>query len=425
MENNKAPEDKYSFNYWSFYLLGMITMLPWCFFLAAEQYWQFKFRDVSGGNFTVANQTQLQIRFQSNLAVTASVPTTICLILHACFGYFIPLQLRIVGTQTMMILTLMITSILTQVDTDSWQNEFFWITMACAFIANASSSTLAGTVFSLAGQFPSRYVSSVVSGQAISGIFISVVTIVTISTGVSAPMVAFFCFSIGTVAICASLTCYFYASRRPFFLYYIALTQTSKRISSIDDRPLRMQNKSWRTTRFIRIFRKVRLFGFALWLAFVVTQAAHPAITLKVVPQQKGTVWTDVYFVPVINYLVFFLSDYVGRLSAEFLEWPATNDVKTCLLAVVRIAFVPAFLACNVQPRGNLPVLIQSDEIFIALIIGFGFGNGYLSNISMIGAPLAVEQPDKEMAAAIMTGFLGVGLACGSILSWITVVIIS
>lgn len=34
--NNNVPADKFNFNYIAFYLLGMTTLLPWNFFVTAE-----------------------------------------------------------------------------------------------------------------------------------------------------------------------------------------------------------------------------------------------------------------------------------------------------------------------------------------------------------------------------------------------------
>lgn len=36
LSTQNAPEDKYSFNYIVFYLLGMTTLLPWNFFVTPE-----------------------------------------------------------------------------------------------------------------------------------------------------------------------------------------------------------------------------------------------------------------------------------------------------------------------------------------------------------------------------------------------------
>lgn len=65
--------------------------------------------------------------------------------------------------------------------------------------------------------------------------------------------------------------------------------------------------------------------------------------------------------------------------------------------------------------------MIHSDYIFIALMAGFSLSNGYIANIALIGAPKIVDQAEKEMASSMMAAFLGVGLACGSTISFMII----
>ena len=58
-----APEDKMRRVWLVFYMLGMTTLLPWNFFIAVNDYWNFKFRDIEHN----ATHTQLQKEFTSYL----------------------------------------------------------------------------------------------------------------------------------------------------------------------------------------------------------------------------------------------------------------------------------------------------------------------------------------------------------------------
>lgn len=78
-------------------------------------------------------------------------------------------------------------------------------------------------------------------------------------------------------------------------------------------------------------------------------------------------------------------------------------------------------LLCNIQPHHNFPIMIHSDYIFMALMAGFALSNGYIANIALIGAPKSVNQQEKEMASSMMAAFLGVGLACGSTVSYMII----
>ena len=43
----RSPPDCYRLVWLVFYMLGMTTLLPWNFFIAVNDYWNFKFRDVT------------------------------------------------------------------------------------------------------------------------------------------------------------------------------------------------------------------------------------------------------------------------------------------------------------------------------------------------------------------------------------------
>ena len=58
-----VPEDKMRRVWLVFYMLGMTTLLPWNFFIAVNDYWNFKFRDIEHN----ATHTQLQKEFTSYL----------------------------------------------------------------------------------------------------------------------------------------------------------------------------------------------------------------------------------------------------------------------------------------------------------------------------------------------------------------------
>lgn len=57
------PKDKMRRVWLVFYMLGMTTLLPWNFFIAVNDYWNFKFRDIVNNT----THTQLQKEFTSYL----------------------------------------------------------------------------------------------------------------------------------------------------------------------------------------------------------------------------------------------------------------------------------------------------------------------------------------------------------------------
>ena len=95
-----TPKDSYNFVYGVFFLLGLSTLLPWNFFISINQFWDYRFRNVSATNFiyfvsegnnsvvTDGNQTELQKEFTSYLSIGI-----ILIAIHAeypIFGIFLP-----------------------------------------------------------------------------------------------------------------------------------------------------------------------------------------------------------------------------------------------------------------------------------------------------------------------------------------------
>ena len=60
-------------------------------------------------------------------------------------------------------------------------------------------------------------------------------------------------------------------------------------------------------------------------------------------------------------------------------------------LSFSRIAFIPLFLLCNVQPRHHIPVLFDSDIAPMLIMVVFAFTNGYFGTLCMIYGPRYVS----------------------------------
>lgn len=134
-QTHNAPRDKYNFTYFAFYLLGMTTLLPWNFFITAEEYWQYKFRNVTVNGTEVL--TPRQIQFQSDLSVASALPSTIFLVLNAFLSHKIPLKLRMVGSLIVILAIFGLTTALVEIDTDGWQDLFFQVTIISVVIVNS------------------------------------------------------------------------------------------------------------------------------------------------------------------------------------------------------------------------------------------------------------------------------------------------
>uniref|UniRef100_A0A336MAB6 CSON012193 protein n=1 Tax=Culicoides sonorensis TaxID=179676 RepID=A0A336MAB6_CULSO len=417
-----APEDTFNFNYIVFYFLGMTSILPWNFIMMAEEYWLFKFRNVTGNG---TDLTPRQMEMQADLSMSSAIPSTAFLIINAIIGYRFSLKSRIICSYVVMTLLMVLTTIFVKIDTDTWQDEFFVITIATVVVINSASAVASGTLFGIAGQFPSEYMTAVVSGQALGGIFAALAEIIIITFHPPPDLSAFIYFIIGSTALLVSIILYLIMQNTFCFKYFIMHQQMARSNSSRELLTAHVGSEIHQPS-FKTVMGKIWVYGFSEWLVFATTLAIYPSVTVLVNSEHKGNghLWNDIYFVPVVNYLLFNSGDYLGRIFAGLFEKPQDKPFVVAFLTIARILFIPLLALCNTKPRHSLPVLFHSDSIFILLMSGLAVSNGYLANIAMICAPKIVREHEKEMASSIMAAFLGVGLAGGSMISFLLVELI-
>ena len=169
-----------------FYLLGMTTLLPWNFFIAVNNYWDFKFRDVTNTTLSTGdNQTKLQKEFTSYLAIASNIPNAIFVILNVIYGQKFRLNVRIMGSLTIMATLFIAVLIMTRIDSDLWQEWFLASTLLIVVFLNICTAVFQGGLIGVAGKFPSKYMGGMMAGQALGGIFPALVNIGVIALKVS------------------------------------------------------------------------------------------------------------------------------------------------------------------------------------------------------------------------------------------------
>ncbi|KAJ9581148.1 hypothetical protein L9F63_023675 [Diploptera punctata] len=420
----REPSDRYNLAYLIFYLLGMTTLLPWNFFITADDYWMYKFRNASSNSTEDdIKKTSLQAGFTAYLSDASWVANSIFALTHGKSAHQISLQIRMIGSLTCILLLFGLTTAFVKINTDQWQGAFFSITLVTVVLLNIASAILQGGLFGIVGKFSSRYITAVVGGQALGGIVAALAEILSLFVGASSTISAFVYFMVANGMLVLSLAAYWILSSSVFFRFHML---DKVEVSNMQYEPAVIQASETTSVRQIsykNILTKIWPYGFSVWMTFLVTLAMYPAVTVLINSQEKGNGnrWNDVYFVPVIGYLIFSTCDYMGRIFAGLLQRPRSKGWAVVLLSVLRVVFVPLLLLCNAQPRSHLPVLIQSDVYYIIIIVLFGLSNGYLANITLICVPRIVDSAEQETASSMMAAFLGIGLACGSALSLLMV----
>lgn len=443
-----GPVDRFKAIYVIFYWLGIGTLLPWNMFITVNGYWNWKFRTVDMGEDESDNSTirveeelleseepcvgfcpnELQSSWNGYLSVASMVPNVTFLILNGVVGHRFKTQPRLVISLVFVILSFVFTSMMVQIETDAWQHNFMYVTLASVVFININAAIFQGGILGVAGKFPPAYMGAVFAGQAVGGIFASGTNVVVLAMGATDTQSAFFCFVISVVFLLSALVAYGVATRTSFYQHYLGEKSTADCESKVEDSKLLQQEKNSSPRLPVKVsplhvLGTILPYGISVFLCFFVTLGAFPAVTAQVVSTLPATTaWASKFYVPVACFLLFNIGDYVGRFLAGLIQFPrpGKSGARIILfLSILRIVFIPLFLFCNLRPakRGLTSVLFESDIAYILIMAMFSISNGYLSSMCMISGPQVVRPEEAQTAASLMVALLGLGLGVGAFLS--------
>uniref|UniRef100_A0A6I8N2G4 Solute carrier family 29 member 2 n=1 Tax=Ornithorhynchus anatinus TaxID=9258 RepID=A0A6I8N2G4_ORNAN len=432
MARGDPPKDCYYLVGVVFFVLGLGTLLPWNFFITAIPYFQAR---LAGPNATVAipgvNGTAPSdaFNFSNWMTLLSQLPLLLFTLLNSFLYQCIPESVRVVGSLLGMLLLFAGTAALVKVDLSP--GHFFSITMASIWFINSFCAVLQGSLFGQLGTLPPAYSTLFLSGQGLAGTFAALAMLLSMASGVDAQTSALGYFVTPCVGILLSIFCYLLLPHLEFAQHYL-----SKKASQPQGQELETKAKLLRAGGY-----RVALGGFGqgeltppsippalppqIWLmalcivlVFTVTLSVFPAITAMVTSSAGPGKWSR-FFNPICCFLLFNIMDWMGRSATSYLLWPDKDSGLLPLLVCLRFLFVPLFMLCHVPERRYLPVIFPQDACFIVFMLLFALSNGYLVSLTMCLAPRQVLPHESEVAGALMTFFLALGLSCGATLSFL------
>lgn len=175
------------------------------------------------------------------------------------------------------------------------------------------------------------------------------------------------------------------------------------------------------------LWRKLKPIVLAIFFTFAITLLFPVfASIVESVHQDSGAAFfRKSIYIPFV-YLVWNAGDLAGRILCgnprfRFL----IKDPQVLLVySLSRVLFVPLFLTCNIHPQASGPV-ISSDLWYLALQFLFGLSNGQLAtSCFMIVGDHCDTADEKEAAGGFTLIFLSVGLALGSLASYLLVLVV-
>ncbi|KAM4845739.1 equilibrative nucleoside transporter 2 [Thomomys bottae] len=451
MARGGAPQDRYHLVGISFFVLGLGTLLPWNFFITAIPYFQER---LAGVNHTAGNLSTNHTgptdsyNFNNWLTLLSQLPLLLFTLLNSFLYQCIPESVRILGSLLAILFFFALTAALVKVDVNP--GPFFSITMASVWFINSFCAVLQGSLFGQVGTMPSTYSTLFLSGQGLAGIFAALAMLMSMASGVDAQTSALGYFITPCVGILLSIICYLSLPHLEFAHYYLAKKPSQTPVQELETKAELLQAdekngipgglqkttltldldpekeaepesvappKPEKPSVFV-VLRKIWLTALCLVLVFTATLSVFPAITAMVTSDASPGKWSK-FFNPICCFLLFNIMDWLGRSLTSYFLWPDENSRLLPLLVCLRFLFVPLFMLCNVPERTRLPILFKQDAYFIVFMLHFAISNGYLVSLTMCLAPRQVLPHEREVAGALMTFFLALGLSSGASLSFL------
>ena len=394
--------------YLSFFLIGIGMLLPWNFFINADQYFKSKLKN---------NESDLKL-FESAFSICSQIPCGIALIVNLCLTNRVSRNGRVISTLVISTICFIVTTVLVNVDTSSWTDKFFAVTLTSVAIINACSGIFQGTIFGIAGAAGGRYIQGAVVGMSCAGTFASITNIISLAVGNDIKLDSTIYFSIASLVLFACIFVYIGMFRLPVLKDKFEIKLYDDKTSSTSSTSSE-ENDCTGEQSFCAVIRNIYPTALSVMCVFAVTLTIQPAILsgIRSVNENNGSAFTNKYFTAVVGFLIFNVGDFVGRIISGFVRIVDKKGPWLPILCVARIAFIPLFMFCNFQPRHHLSVVFNSDVYPVIFNILFSVSNGYLASLCMMYGPERAPEGMMETAGATMQLFLTVGLGLGSVLS--------
>ncbi|XP_068234828.1 equilibrative nucleoside transporter 1-like isoform X3 [Palaemon carinicauda] len=320
-----------------FYAIGIASLLPWNFFITPDGYWQYKLRNVSLGddwNAGKTNYTALQVTFTPTLVIVSNVFCTVFLIIASAIVNRVSEWTRHVGSLLVSLVAMIAVTVMTFINTDSWQVGFYTVTMIIVAFLNMAVAIVQASSYGLAGMFPESCMNGVVSGQAMSGVFSSLAMIISLLVGGSDVISAFIFFLVADVTLVLTIAGYIYLTKTNYY----AEVKSAISKSEVDKTQSRPIGNDW--VSYSTVLKKPGPEGMCLHIAGAARVVFIPLLMLchgdnKTFPTLFDN---DGYYVALL-FLFAFTNGYI--MSLTLIYYPSlVLEEETELAGTIMGAFI-------------------------------------------------------------------------------------
>lgn len=138
-------------------------------------------------------------------------------------------------------------------------------------------------------------------------------------------------------------------------------------------------------------------------------------VSVRPVSSHPPRLFAPDVFIP-FGFLIWNLGDLSGRVLCGFERFRVTEPRVLALASLARVGFIPLYFLCNVKGNG---AVVQSDLFYWLVGLMFGVTNGWVGSNVMMAAPECVDEGEREASGGFMGLCLVMGLAMGSLASFL------
>ncbi|KAK7207208.1 nucleoside transporter-domain-containing protein [Myxozyma melibiosi] len=421
-----AKETYNSMDYWAFLLLGLAMLWPWNCFLSAAAYFQDRFKE----------SEFLRENFQSFMMTTSTITATLTMLYlshqqqHASYTFRIWLALILNAINFTILAIASITE-------EAWHIVVYFIYLLISVFFSACATSLSQNgAFAIANLFTPVYTQGIMVGQAIAGVLPSIAQIISVVSvesskageagkASSASSFVYFLTATGVTVIAIFFYISFYRRQRAVINHgaTVAGGYSAPRFSGEFADIAAAAEPEREYIPLTRLLKKLYFAAFAVFFTFGLTLMFPVfASTTLSVNYVEGETSINSWFRPNVYipfaYLIWNAGDLAGRLVCGYPRLVMHSQKQMAVVAIARLLYIPLFFLCNINGEG---AIISSDFFYMLLQFTFGLTNGYIGSCAMMNAESYVDDNEKEAAGGFMGLALNLGLAAGSLSSFVLV----
>ncbi|KAF5023994.1 hypothetical protein F66182_3940 [Fusarium sp. NRRL 66182] len=405
--------------YGIFALLGIAMLWAWNMFLAAAPYFSARF----------AGDAWIQANFQSAILTVSTVTNLGTMLVLTSIQYSASYPFRINLALIINILTFAILTASTVIGLGASPTVYLVFLLATVAAAAWAAGLIQNGAFAFAASFGRpEYIQAIMAGQGIAGVLPPVAQVFTVlafpptgeeqasANGPSAEdgqTSAFVYFLTAVVVSVVALVSFVPLVRRHNHIIENRMVeQMNESMHSIEE----AERAARKVTSLWRLFTKLHWLAIGVALTFVATMFM-PVFTAKIhsIKENAGALYQPAAFIP-LGFFFWNLGDLCGRVATMMPFSLQHRPAALFVLAVVRFAYLPLYLLCNIGGRG---AIVSSDFFYLFIVqLIFGLTNGWLSSSFMMASGQWVDEGEREAAGGFMGLCLVAGLSVGSLLSF-------